>query len=129
MRLGIFFLVTLVIISCASTPDYYKGRAREEVVVDYHGPEMIRKGVVFAYASERPVNKVYLTGSFNAWRPQDKDYALRQERSGNWTIVVPLDPGVYQYKFVVDGRWVTDPSNTNTRPDGYGDSYSLVAVP
>jgi len=113
---------------CASKPDYYKGRTRQEIAEDYHGPEAARKGVVFAYTSERPVKKVYLTGSFNAWRPQDANLELKQEKTGSWVIMVPLEPGMYQYKFVVDGRWISDPANTNTKPDGYGESYSLVEV-
>jgi 1,4-alpha-glucan branching enzyme len=131
MRTVLFFLFTLIIaliIGCASKPDYYKGRTRQDIVEDYHGPETARKGTVFAYKSERPAKKVYLTGSFNAWRPQDKEFELKQEHTGNWAILVPLEPGMYQYKFVVDGRWLSDPANTNTKPDGYGDSYSLVEV-
>jgi len=127
MRASLFVMLSLTI-ACASAPKYHTGRTSEAVIEDYSGPEEVRKGVVFVYRSERPARKVYLTGSFNTWQPQDKKYELKEDASGAWALVVPLDPGLYQYKFVVDGRWVADPANTNTRPDGYGESYSIVEV-
>lgn len=34
------------------------------------------------------------------------------ERVGNqWTCRISLPPGKYQYKFIVDGNWLIDPSN------------------
>jgi 1,4-alpha-glucan branching enzyme len=49
---------------------------------------------------------------------------------GIWTIVKPLAPGRYQYKFVIDNalRWEKDPSNPNTATEG-GIENSLVIVP
>eukprot|EP01124_Arcella_intermedia_P009712 TRINITY_DN16345_c0_g1_i1.p1 TRINITY_DN16345_c0_g1~~TRINITY_DN16345_c0_g1_i1.p1 ORF type:complete len:607 (+),score=74.31 TRINITY_DN16345_c0_g1_i1:91-1911(+) len=50
-------------------------------------------------------NKVGLTGSFNNWSvpvPMEKE-------NGVWTVIVPLSPGTYQYKFVVDDvHWYFD---------------------
>ena len=119
-------LIALIAAGCASTPDYL--RTNTAVVEDYRGPEAVKQGVVFVYTAERPAQKVYLTGSFNTWRPQDKKYALKESTPGSWSLTLPLEPGLYQYKFVVDGRWLADPANTNTRPDGYGESYSIVEV-
>ena len=53
---------------------------------------------------------VFLAGSFNDWSPT----ATRMVRGSrdNWMVSVPLAPGHYEYKFVVDGEWCCDPSDT-----------------
>lgn len=68
---------------------------------------------------------VALAGDFTGWQP-----ALTMTRSepGVWTVVVPLDPGVHQYSFVVDGeRWIPDPAAPAVK-DGFGGMNSRIAV-
>ena len=51
--------------------------------------------------------EVALAGSFTDWQPR---YMLHQVQPGVWTVLVPLQPGVHDYAFVVDGtRWTPDP--------------------
>jgi len=45
---------------------------------------------------------VYITGTFNNWK--EKIPLNMSEK--DFTIIQNLPPGVYQYKFVVDGKWV-----------------------
>ena len=70
--------------------------------------------------------EVYLAGSFNGWSATD--WPLADDGDGNWSIVKKLDAGAHQYKFVVDGSWMTDPENPEAQDDGYGGSNSLVTV-
>lgn len=76
---------------------------------------MKKRGVVVA--QERTIRiqapeaqEVFLAGSFNDWNPG----TIRMERDsdGSWIAVVPLTPGRYEYKFIVDGRWCCDPGGT-----------------
>jgi 1,4-alpha-glucan branching enzyme len=55
---------------------------------------------------------------------------IDDDGDGIWTIVMPLAPGRYQYKFVIDNgvRWELDPSNANTGEEG-GFTNSLIIVP
>ena len=53
--------------------------------------------------------KVILTGSFNKWNEQE--IAMRSNKSG-WTITLDLPEGIYEYKFIVDGKWMHDPNNS-----------------
>jgi hypothetical protein len=47
---------------------------------------------------------------------------------GVWTVVVPLEPGIHNYAFIVDGeRWVPDP-NAPAVDDGFGGMNSRLAV-
>jgi 1,4-alpha-glucan branching enzyme len=74
-----------------------------------------------------PAQKVTLAGSFNHWDP-DK-LALQDVGGQHWEIEVSLPAGTYEYLFVVDGRWMTDPNNSQTVPNGFGRYNSVITVP
>lgn len=58
---------------------------------------------------------VFLTGSFNGWNGND----VRMEKTSNgWTAKYYIAPGNYEYKFVVDGKWIPDPDNPLTHGTG-----------
>jgi len=52
--------------------------------------------------------KIILAGSFNKWR-QD-ELVMTRDNTG-WQLPLALAPGNYEYKFIVDGDWITDPAN------------------
>jgi hypothetical protein len=58
---------------------------------------------------------VVLSGSFNFW---DRRQYRMQKTSNGWVITVEVEPGEHQYKFVVDGKWILDPGNPNTKEEG-----------
>ncbi|MCX7951026.1 MAG: alpha-amylase family glycosyl hydrolase [Clostridiales bacterium] len=90
-------------------------------------PEVKLDGkVIFRYKNPN-ANAVYLAGDFNGW-DSTKD-AMVKGANGVWTIELNLNPGEYGYKFVVDGNWVTDPSNPNQADNGLGGKNSVVKVP
>ncbi len=48
---------------------------------------------------------------------------------GIWSLIKPIKPGRYQYKFVIDkNTWITDPSALETVDDGYGGKNSVLIV-
>ncbi len=48
---------------------------------------------------------------------------------GIWTLIKPLTPGRYEYKFVKDrNTWVTDPNAVDSTDDGYGGKNSVLIV-
>ena len=52
-------------------------------------------------------HEVALVGDFNGWHPEHR---LHQVQPGVWAVDVALEPGVYNYVFVVDGTtWRLDP--------------------
>jgi 1,4-alpha-glucan branching enzyme len=70
-------------------------------------------------------SSVSLVGGFTGWQPTVR---LRQEAPGVWSAVVPLEPGVHDYAFVIDGsEWVLDPLAQRVN-DGFGGQNSRVAV-
>ena len=73
-------------------------------------------------------SSVQVTGDFVDWNPEG--IALHEERAtGVWTVDVPLEPGVYQYGFVVDGEeWRPDPRAVSNVDDGFGRENSVMIV-
>ncbi len=73
-------------------------------------------------------SSVRMTGDFVSWDPHG--IALEEERgTGVWTVDVPLEPGVYQYTFIVNGtEWRPDPLAVSQIDDGFGQTNSVVIV-
>ncbi len=83
------------------------------------------KGVVFTYKDSR-AGSVQLAGDFNNWVP-DLDVETRSNPDGIWEKVVRLGPGVYQYRYFVDGEWRPDPSNPR-RVEGPAGGLNSVLI-
>jgi hypothetical protein len=70
---------------------------------------------------------VAVSGDFNQWAA---DTSLEDaDGDGVWTVRVPMEPGLHEYMFVVDGeRWVTDPNADRYADDGFGNRNAVLAV-
>ena len=68
---------------------------------------------------------VVLTGTFNNW---NQSQLLFTREGDEWVCRVDLDPGVYQYKFIVDGDWLLDPANPDTAEDEAGNVNNVIEV-
>lgn len=73
-------------------------------------------------------SSVRMTGDFVSWDPEG--IRLQDQRgTGVWTVDVPLEPGVYQYTFIVDGtEWRPDPHAVSQVDDGFGQTNSVLIV-
>ena len=70
---------------------------------------------------------VQAAGDFNGWNPTRTP--LEQMSSGAWTVTIPLEPGRYEYQFVVDGRqWIADPFAAEQNDDGFGSRNAVLDV-
>jgi 1,4-alpha-glucan branching enzyme len=118
LSLGMFFSISGVL-GCASSPpgSEFKG-----------GPQVLPDGVIFRLY-EPDAERVFLVGDFNDWDPT-ADPMTDENGDGEWTLYLPLPPGRYEYKFVVDGKyWISDPKNPRQVPDGFDGKNSVVFVP
>jgi len=82
-------------------------------------------------AGSEVVTTAVVAGTFNGWAPDvaSGGWPLEDGDGDNvWTATHVLDPGEYQYKFVINGDWRQDPANPNTVPDGYGDFNSVLTI-
>ncbi len=76
----------------------------------------------FEYHSTE-AQKVSVAGSFNNWNSED--VPMISDGTGGWKAEIKLQPGYYQYKLVVDGKWIPDPENSWKINDG-GDSFNSI---
>lgn len=102
-------------------------------------PYKVEDGILFQFdaPSARQVN---LVGNFpgNEWMKYGNQFDLMNDDGKNgdriagdgiWSIVKPLAPGRYEYKFVVDrNSWVENPNALETIDDGYGGRNSVLIV-
>lgn len=69
--------------------------------------------------------KVSLAGSFNNWKPKA---TLKKSLKGDWSAKINLKPGRYEYKFVVDGNWINDPSSPQAVGNPFGTQNSVIEI-
>jgi 1,4-alpha-glucan branching enzyme len=70
---------------------------------------------------------VAIAGDFNSWNSSAQ--LLSRSEGGMWEVTVHLSPGIYQYKFLVDGaEWREDASNPNRVLNAYGTFNSVCEV-
>jgi Glycogen recognition site of AMP-activated protein kinase len=67
-------------------------------------------------------NRVFLSGSFNGWSTLK---GVMKKMEGGWVIDLKLEPGAYEYKYIVGGRWTTDPNNLVQVDDEAGNVNSI----
>lgn len=80
---------------------------------------------LFTLAGFSKAKRVSLAGNFNDWRP-DELYMKRSPEG--WQLPYALGAGNYQYKFIVDGKWMVDPANPNIVDDGKGNENSFTVI-
>lgn len=69
---------------------------------------------------------VYLAGEFNKWSPTATP--MRKRADGEWAVTLQLPPGQYEYKLIVDGKWIADPENPTQKDDTYGGKNSVIVI-
>ena len=69
--------------------------------------------------------EIYVAGDFNNWNRRGT--RLRREHGNVWSAEVMLRPGVYEYLFLVDGHWETDPGARTVRK-AFGTRNSVLHV-
>jgi chromosome partitioning protein len=87
-------------------------------------PALTSEGVIFTIEASE-AERVQLAGDFNDWALSGSDMELD---GGVWKKVVKLAPGRYRYRYVVDGRWQSDPLNADAEPSAFGGDDSILVV-
>jgi chromosome partitioning protein len=73
---------------------------------------------------------VRIAGDFNGWVPDRgvRSLIASEGQTRVWTKVLTLEPGTYQYRYVVDGEWREDPANPRSAPGPTGQPNSILHV-
>ncbi|MEI7983051.1 MAG: alpha/beta hydrolase-fold protein [Bacteroidota bacterium] len=89
-------------------------------------PMVQSQGVTFRYLNPN-ATAVFLAGEMNNWSPAATP--MTKDASGQWTVTLDLAPGQWLYKFVVDGKFISDPDpDALSTPDGQGGMHSYLLV-
>ena len=93
---------------------------------EYNSVIRVGKPYIFKLDGYLGAKQVILSGSFNNWR---EDELFMTKTATGWELPYVLGPGNHAYKFIVDGQWITDPSNPHTAAGNQekGNSYVIVA--
>lgn len=83
------------------------------------------KPVKFVYSAVR-ADSVSVAGTFNNWTPGV--LTLKRDSVGVWRGAVRLKPGIYEYRFCIDGKWVVDPSAKHIVPNEFGTNNTVLEV-
>lgn len=70
--------------------------------------------------------EVYVVGDFNDWNQTAAK--MRRFKDGTCKKSIQLKPGRYEYLFLVDGQWWTDPQNGDRACNSYGSENSVITV-
>ncbi len=70
--------------------------------------------------------EISIIGTFNGWRHDATP--MTRVGDGRWFEELLLPPGLYEYQFVVDGKWVPDPQAPKSAPNPFGEVNSILKV-
>lgn len=85
-----------------------------------------RRRVSFEVIADKG-SEVFISGSFNDWDGTTKSL---KDKNGDGTFKTSmlLEPGEYEYKFVVNGEWLIDTDNPNFTQNEMGTLNSVIKV-
>jgi chromosome partitioning protein len=101
-------------------------KTTEQKIEEFYGVKQVGDEVVFAVRFEQ-AKKVLIAGDFNNWSPMSTPMN-NGSAPGVWITKLPLYPGRYRYRFVVDGKWMTDPNNKYVEANQFGELNNIVEV-
>jgi HSP20 family protein len=104
----------------ADAPARAKAPARTTAVM-----KLPAQPVRFEY-HDGAADRICIAGSFNDWSPSGLEMIAMGD--GRWAkALLPL-PGTYEYRLVVDGRWMPDPAAGQSVRIEFGEANSLLHV-
>jgi hypothetical protein len=78
--------------------------------------------------NDNKAHTVAIAGDFNGWDPQ-ANLLEDPEGDGIWTGTLKLEPGKYEYMFVLDGeKWFPDPNALRYVKDGFGNRNAILEI-
>lgn len=83
------------------------------------------KKTIYFEGNKKEYTKVQAAGEFNNWNPSSSDFILL---NGTWQKDLYLEPGIYQYRIVADGKWMLNPANPDSADNNIGGYNSVLNV-
>jgi 1,4-alpha-glucan branching enzyme len=70
--------------------------------------------------------EVRVTGDFTGWSAEG--VPLRKTEDGEFEAAMVLEPGVYQYRLLVDGEWADHPEAARRVANPYGSENCVIEI-
>jgi len=102
-------------------------RTLDQKLQALYGAHVTAQGTLFVQPHRKDCQHVSIAGDFNEW--SDVATPLQFNRKLNvWQTCLPLPPGRYRYRLVVDGKWSSDPHNRYVETNPFGELNNIVEV-
>jgi 1,4-alpha-glucan branching enzyme len=89
----------------------------------------MKRRITFTFKAQG-AKSVYLAGNFNGWNTSS--HPLSQVKtskgSGIWKGIIYLEPGLYEYRFIVDGIWHNDEGSIEGWTNEFGSFNCVIWV-
>ena len=102
-------------------------RTTQQKIDEIYGIQRSDDGEVTFLARFEDARNVRIAGDFNGWSTVNTPLKPAS-RPGGWRVSLPLARGRYRYRFIVDGRWVTDPHNNRVEYNEFGELNNVLDV-
>ena len=99
----------------------------EKKLAGLFGARHTAQGLLFIQPVDKAQTNLAIAGDFNGWNPNATPLK-RDENLGVWQTCVPVPPGRYRYRLVVDGQWIQDPYNSYVESNPFGELNNIVIV-
>ena len=91
-----------------------------------YGVRQTSRGVLFVQPGHAG-QAMAVAGDFNHW--SSRSHPMRYNESMRvFEALIPLPPGTFQYRLVIDGEWVADGHNGHQQLNSYGEPNSVITV-
>ncbi|MFG0250751.1 MAG: glycogen-binding domain-containing protein, partial [Phycisphaeraceae bacterium JB051] len=90
------------------------------------GVRKTQQGILFVQPQQTASN-ISVAGDFNNWSPTATPLK-RDTDLGVWQTCVPIPPGRYRYRVVIDGQWKHDQYNSSIETNPFGELNSILEV-
>ena len=101
------------------------GRKPRNIGIVFEPARALLKRIQFQLQAPQ-AESVKLAADFTAW--DGLPLAMTKDHGGTWVASVPLSPGEYAYRFIVDGRWADDPAAPARVANPFGTFNALREV-
>jgi hypothetical protein len=78
------------------------------------------------YLKAPTARSVKLAADFTQWEKSALEMA--KVENDTWFAAVPLTPGRYSYRFIVDGQWCDDPQSARRVPNPFGSANAVIEI-
>ena len=93
----------------------------------YFGITLSEDKTAIVYREWAPqADALFMAGDFNSWH--ERSHPMKKDGEDMWRKFVFLAPGMYEYKYLIDGKWCMDSENPLTCPNTFGSRNNFIVI-